>query len=357
MSRFLKESLFGLEPYTPGEQPKEPGLIKLNTNESPFPPSPKVMEAISREEVEKLKLYSDPEAKELVREAAVHYGVEESQITCGNGSDEILAFCFMAYGKKIYFPGISYGFYKVYGQFFSEEPVPVPLGPGLEVNPKDYRGLDGNVIIANPNAPTGMALSMREIEEICKTNPDNLIIIDEAYIDFGGESVVPLIPQYDNLLVIQTLSKSRSLAGARIGLAIGNEEIIKDLNRIKFSFNPYNLNRLSILAGAAAFRDKDYFESCCEKIIHTRESFVKELVEMGFLVLPSKANFIFVKPPGITGEAYYLKLRENNILVRHFKDPLIRDYVRITIGTEAQMQLVLDCTRIICGLDQERGGV
>jgi len=355
MSRFLKESLLRLEPYTPGEQPKNPALIKLNTNESPYPPSPKVVAAISGEEVEKLKLYSDPEAKELIKAAATHYGVRETQIMAGNGSDEILAFCFMAYGQNIHFPAISYGFYKVYGAFFSEEPVIIPLGPGLEVNPKDYWGLSGNAIIANPNAPTGMALGRGELSEICRRNVDNLIIVDEAYIDFGGESMVPLIDQYDNLLVIQTLSKSRSLAGARIGLAIGNEEIIRDLNRIKFSFNPYNVNRLSILAGAAAFSDREYFEECCEKIIRTRGSFVKGLLEMGFQVLPSAANFVFVKPPGIAGEAYYQRLRENNILVRHFKDPLIRDFVRITIGTEEQMESLLECSRRICGLAKERG--
>lgn len=353
MSRFLKTSFQGLEPYTPGEQPKNQKLIKLNTNESPFPPSPKVMEAISRAEVEKLKLYSDPEAKELVTAAAEYYKVEERQIIAGNGSDELLAFAFMAYGEKVYFPNISYGFYKVYGQIFGDKVTKIPLDKELRIKKEDYYHLDGTIIIANPNAPTGIALTGGEIEQIVRNNKDNLVIIDEAYVDFGAESVVPLVDKHDNLLVIQTLSKSRSLAGARVGVAIGNHEIISDLKTIKFSFNPYNLNRLSILAGAAAYKDAAYFEACCAKIINTRENFVKDLKALGFIVLPSKANFIFAKPPGISGEEYFLKLRENGILVRHFKDPLIMDYVRITIGTEEDMKPILSCSRAVCGLDKE----
>lgn len=348
MSRFLKIAFQGLEPYTPGEQPKNLKLNKLNTNESPFPPSSKVLEAISREEVEKLKLYSDPEAKELVAAAAEYYQVQEAQIIAGNGSDEILAFAFMAYGEKIYFPNISYGFYKVYGQLFGEKVTQIPLDKALHIKPEDYYNLDGTIVIANPNAPTGIALTKDQIEQIVINNKENMVIIDEAYVDFGGESVVSLIDCYDNLLVIQTLSKSRSLAGARIGVAIGNKEIIGDLKKIKFSFNPYNLNRLSILAGAAAFKDTAYFEECCEKIIKTREKFVKDLESIGFEVLPSKANFVFVKPPGISGEDFFEKLRENDILVRHFKDPLIADYVRITIGSAEQMEPIVACSKLVC---------
>lgn len=353
MSRFLKAGFQGLEPYTPGEQPKNSKLIKLNTNESPFPPSPKVIEAINREEVAKLKLYSDPEARELVVAAAEYYEVEEVQIIAGNGSDELLAFVFMAYGEKIHFPNISYGFYKVYGQIFGEKVTMIPLDKDLKINPEDYYDLDGTIVIANPNAPTGVALTRNQIEQILIKNKDNLVIIDEAYVDFGAESVVPLIERYENLLVIQTLSKSRSLAGARIGVAIGNREVIDDLKKIKFSFNPYNLNRLSILAGAAAFKDRDYFEECRAEIISTREKFVKELCTLGFEVLPSKANFVFAKPPGISGEKYFQKLRENHILVRHFKDPLIMDYVRITIGSEEQMKPLITCSKLVCGLNKE----
>ncbi len=340
MSRFLKKGFQGLKPYSPGEQTKNPQLIKLNTNESPYPPSPKVIETLRREELENLKLYSDPEAKVLVEAAAEYYNVEQNQLIAGNGSDELLAFSFMAYGEKIHFPAISYGFYKVYGQIFGKKVTMIPLDENLKINAKDYYDLDGTVLIANPNAPTGIALSKDEIENIIIRNRNNLVIIDEAYVDFGAESVVSLVKEYDNLLVIQTLSKSRSLAGARIGVAIGNKEIIADLKNIKYSFNPYNLNRLSILAGAEAFKDKDYFEECCEKIKNTRERFVKDLECFGFEVLPSKANFIFAKPPGISGEEYFQKLRENNILVRHFNEPQIKDYIRITIGTEEEMDVV-----------------
>ena len=346
MSRFLKSNFKGLEPYTPGEQPINSKLIKLNTNESPYPPSPKVIEAINREEVERLKLYSDPEAKVLVEAAADYYNVEKEQIMAGNGSDELLAFSFMAYGEKIYFPSISYGFYKVYGRIFGEKVTMLPLDENLKINVEDYYDLDGTVVIANPNAPTGIALSKDEIEQILIRNRNNLVIIDEAYVDFGAESVVCLVDQYDNLLVIQTLSKSRSLAGARIGVAIGNKEIIKDLKNIKYSFNPYKLNRLSIIAGAAAFKDKDYFERCCDKIKDTRDRFVKDLELAGFEVLPSKANFIFAKPPGMTGEEYFQQLRKKDILVRHFNEPLIKDYVRITIGTEEQMNAIRERGKI-----------
>ncbi|MBK5247041.1 MAG: histidinol-phosphate transaminase [Peptostreptococcaceae bacterium] len=340
MSRFLKSSFQGIEPYTPGEQPKNSKLIKLNTNESPYPPSPMVIEAIHTEELENLKLYSDPEAKVLVEAAAEYYNVDEDQIMAGNGSDELLAFSFMAYGEKIYFPNVSYGFYKVYGRIFGEKVTMIPLDKGLKIKVKDYYNLDGTVIIANPNAPTGIALTKDEIEQIISCNKNNLVIIDEAYVDFGAESVVCLLGQYDNLLVIQTLSKSRSLAGARIGVAIGNKEVIRDLKNIKYSFNPYNLNRLSMVAGAAAFKDKDYFEKCCDKIKDTRDRLVKDLEFAGFEVLPSKANFIFAKPPGISGEEYFQQLRKNNILVRHFNEPLIKDYVRITIGTDEEMNAI-----------------
>ena len=341
MSRFLKEQLKNLEPYVPGEQPNHSGLIKLNTNESPFPPAPGVLSVLNREEGEKLRLYSDPAATELRRAAADFYGIPESRIIAGNGSDELLAFLFMAYGKRIYYPSISYGFYKIYGEIFAEEALEIPLVDELSIRPEDYHGLPGTIILANPNAPTGRALTREEIKGILRANRDQLVVVDEAYVDFGAESMIPCIEEFDNLLVIQTLSKSRSLAGGRVGVAMGQEELIEDLNRIRFSFNPYNLNRLSILAGAAAFRDREYFEKCCRIIVANREQFVSELKKQGFRILPSKANFVFVKPPGMGGEDYYQALRDRNILVRHFKNPSLSDFVRITIGTWEELDQIL----------------
>jgi len=348
MSKFLSEKYKGLEPYTPGEQPRNAGLIKLNTNESPYDPSPKVIEAINQAETEKLRLYSDPEIKELVCAIADYYDLEDNQVFAGNGSDEILAFSFMAFqqvNRKIYFPAISYGFYPVYGAIFEANAKPIPLTEDLCISIKDYRNLDGTIVIANPNAPTGRALSRLEIEEILKSNRDNLVLVDEAYVDFGAESCVPLIAYYDNLLVVQTFSKSRSLAGARIGFALGNQAIIEDLNKIKFSFNPYNLNRLSILAGTAAIKDDEYFQTCINKIVTTREAFVNELSLLGFKILPSKANFVFAKHEKLQGDLYLAGLRKNNILVRHFTNPFISDYVRITIGLPQDMGKLLTVTK------------
>lgn len=341
MSRFIKSKLLSLTPYTPGEQTNDKEVIKLNTNESPFPPSPKVMEAISGSEIEKLRLYSDPEAKELVYAASEFYKLTPNQIIAGNGSDEILAFVFMAYGEKICFPEISYGFYKVYANLFSDNALKIPLDKNLKIIPEDYFDKKSTILICNPNAPTGIALNREEIIRILNNNKENLIIIDEAYVDFGAESMVPLIDQYDNLLVIQTFSKSRSLAGSRIGLALGNKYLIEDLNRIKYSFNPYNMNRLSIITGVSSLKDKEYFYECCKEIIKTRDDFVLKLEKQGFVVLESKANFVFAKPPFINAKEYQKKLRENNILVRHFNDPLISNYVRITIGKKSDMEKII----------------
>ena len=352
MSRFLNKNYETLEPYTPGEQPKVLDLIKLNTNENPYGPSPKVLEVLNSAEVEKLQLYSDPEASELVEAIADTYGLSRDQIAVGNGSDEILAFSFMAFQPedgKIYFPDPSYGFYKVYGDIFKADRHPIPLTEDLRIDPEDYKNLDGTIIIANPNAPTGIALETGVIEEIIKSNPDNLVIIDEAYVDFGAKSCVPFIEKYDNILVIQTFSKSRSLAGSRVGFALGNRELIADLNRIKFSFNPYNLDRLAIRAAAAAMRDTEYFEKTRKDIITAREYTTAALEGLGFEVLPSQANFIFVRSGEISGEAYFKGLREKNILVRYFgKDP-IKDYVRITIGKPEQMGALLAATKELLG--------
>ena len=350
MSRFLSSKYEALEPYTPGEQPKVQNLIKLNTNESPFPPSPKVLDAINKMEINKLNLYPDPEAKMLACAISRRYTVPESRIILGNGSDELLAFSFMAFQKgtrTICFPDISYGFYKVYAEIYGAIAKRIPLDNSLKVVPDDYYNAPGTIVIANPNPPTGTTLSIEEIEKILKANKDNLVIIDEAYVSFGAESSVPLIDRYDNLLVIQTFSKDRNLAGARIGMAFAQEEIIEDLNKMKYSFNPYNLNRLSILAGTAAIEDNDYFESCIEKVKKTREYFVSNMEAIGFHIIPSFANFVFAKHDKISGEKYYKELRDKNIIIRHFENERIKDYVRITIGTKEQMDALVDATKQI----------
>ena len=348
MSRFLRQELATLKPYTPGEQPKDTGrLIKLNTNENPYGPAPGVLEVINAGEAEKLRLYSEPDASVFTQAVADFYGLDRDQVIAGNGSDEILAFIFMAFrGKngRVWYPEISYSFYPVYCDIFGAEGVEVSLAEDFSVRPEDYYDADGTIVITNPNAPTGMALELSQIEEILKHNGENLVVIDEAYVDFGADSATALIDRYDNLLVVQTLSKSRSLAGARVGFAMGNRDIIADMNRIKFSFNPYNLNRLSILAGAEAMKDREYFDMTRNRIIDTRENFVEEMKAMGFDVLPSKANFVFISGDRISGEEYFEKLRKYNIIVRHFKGEKIREYVRITIGTPQDMERLVEVT-------------
>ena len=351
MSRFLDDRYRNLEPYTPGEQPKNINrLIKLNTNENPYPPAPGAVRAINEDEGAGLRLYSDPEAAELTEAIGGFYGLEKSMIMTGNGSDEILAFIFMAFqGKKkrFYFPEISYSFYPVYCDIFEAEAVKVPLAPDFSVDPDDYAGVDGTIVITNPNAPTGMAMSLDDIERILAANREQLVVIDEAYVDFGAESSVKLLKKYDNLLVVQTFSKSRSLAGARIGFAMGSEDVISDMNRIKFSFNPYNLNRLSIRAGAESMKDRGYFHETTARITDTRERFVGRMEELGFNVLPSKANFVFAGHPQMPGEEYFTKLRNYNIIVRYFKKPRIENFVRITIGRDDEMDELLKATEEI----------
>ena len=344
MSRFLSEKFQAVEPYVPGEQPQDQQYIKLNTNECPYPPSPKVMEAVSGEEVAKLRLYSDPEARLLVRAIAKRYGVGEDQVFVGNGSDEVLAFAFQAYGgpeHTIRFPALSYGFYPVFAQLFGVRWSAVPLREDFSIDPADYIGCGQNIVLANPNAPTGLALSLDTMEEIISSNPDHIVLVDEAYVDFGGESCVPLLSRYDNLLVVQTCSKSRALAGARLGFALGSPAVIADLNRIKFSFNPYNLNRLTILAGTAAMEDEAYFRSCTARIQATRTRVTEALRSMGVTVLDSRTNFIFARPNAVSGGDYYTALRQRGVLVRHWDNPLIADWVRVTIGSETEMDQFL----------------
>lgn len=343
MSRFLSAKYARLIPYVPGEQPRDTQYVKLNTNESPFPPSPRVVAAAAREAA-RLNLYSDPECTELKAAAAKLYGVRPEQVLPVNGSDEILYFAFLAFGDEenpFAFPDISYGFYPVYADFCRVPKQEIPLNSELSVDYTDYLGLDAHILLANPNAPTGTCLPVEQIERIVRANPNRLVIIDEAYIDFGGESCVGLIRTYDNLLVIQTFSKSRSLAGARLGFGIGSEALIRDLNTVKYSINPYNVNRMTQAAGVAAIEDDAYYKANARAIIQTREQTAKRLKELGFDVLPSSANFLFAASGVLGGEALYRELKARGVLVRHFAKERIRDFCRITIGTEEQMEILL----------------
>ena len=339
MSKFFNSYYGTLEPYTPGEQPQDKKYIKLNTNESPYAPAPGVLRVVNSEEAAKLRLYSDPALKPLKQALAERYGVTSEQIFVGNGSDEALNFAFMAFGEDgIAFPDISYGFYSVFAALNHIRTDVKPLMSDFSINPADYAGLGKAIVIANPNAPTGLSLSLDAIESILKTNPDHVVIIDEAYVDFGGESAVSLLPRYENLLVVQTFSKSRSLAGARVGYAIGSPALIADMETIKFSTNPYNVNRLSMAAAVEAVKDQAYYDDCIKKIKAARAYTEDALRARGFEVLPSKSNFVFAASPVYDGKKLYLDLKENGILVRHFDTERIANYNRITIGTMEEMQ-------------------
>ena len=338
MSRFLDQRYAALEAYTPGEQPRNMHYIKLNTNESPYPPAPSVVEAMNAEQVGLLRLYSDPTAKGLKEKLAKLYDVALENVFVSNGSDEVLNFAFMAFGGKgALFPEISYGFYQVYADLYGIDSRKIPLKEDFSIDPADYCGAGKMVVIANPNAPTGISLSAAQIEKIVKTNPDSLVLIDEAYVDFGGETALPLIEKYDNLLVVRTFSKSRCLAGGRLGYAFGNAAIIADLEKIKYSTNPYNVNRLTLLLGEATVEAEAYYQSKCADIKATRNWTTRMLKRLGFTVLPSDANFVFAKSDRIGGQALYDALKQRGILVRHFNDPRIVDFNRITIGTPSQM--------------------
>ena len=345
MSRFLSPTLAAVTPYTPGEQPQDQQYIKLNTNESPYLPSPAVIAAVSEHEVEKLRLYSDPACADLLKAAAAHFGLQPEQIMPGNGSDENLFFALRAFcdaDHPLAYADITYGCYGVWCGLMHIPSHIIPLKEDFTLDPKDYYGLNQTIVLANPNAPTGIALPRAEIEGILKANPNNVVIVDEAYVDFGGESCVPLIDQYENLLVVQTFSKSRQLAGARLGLAMGNAKLIADLNRVKFSLNPYNINRLTLKAGQAALEDTAYFEKTRAAIMDTRAWTMQQLTDRGFTVLDSRANFVFASTERINGGALYKKLKKNGILVRHFDAPRIENWLRITIGTPEQMQALMD---------------
>ena len=345
MSKFLSPTLAAVTPYTPGEQPQDQQYIKLNTNESPYLPSPAVIAAVSEHEVEKLRLYSDPACADLLKAAAAHFGLQPEQIMPGNGSDENLFFALRAFcdaDHPLAYADITYGCYGVWCGLMHIPSHIIPLKEDFTLDPKDYYGLNQTIVLANPNAPTGIALPRAEIESILKANPNNVVIVDEAYVDFGGESCVPLIDQYENLLVVQTFSKSRQLAGARLGLAMGNAKLIADLNRVKFSLNPYNINRLTLKAGQAALEDTAYFEKTRAAIMDTRAWTMQQLTDRGFTVLDSRTNFVFASTKRISGGKLYKELKKNGILVRHFDAPRIENWLRITIGTPEQMQALMD---------------
>ena len=344
MSRFLSPRLEVVTPYTPGEQPQDQQYIKLNTNESPYLPSPAVVAAVSEAEVEKLRLYSDPACADLLRSAAAHFGLQPEQIMPGNGSDENLFFALRAFCDEdhpLAYADITYGCYGVWCGLMHIPSHIIPLKEDFTLDPKDYCGLNETIVIANPNAPTGLALPREAIEGILKANLDSVVIVDEAYVDFGGESCVPLIDRYDNLLVVQTFSKSRQLAGARLGLAMGNAKLIADLNRVKFSLNPYNINRLTLKAGQAALEDTVYFDRTRAAIMETRGWTKQQLEARDFAVLDSRSNFLFASTQKKNGGELYRKLKEKGILVRYFDAPRIGNWLRITIGTPEQMQALL----------------
>ena len=339
MSRFWSPIVHELTPYVPGEQPKISNLIKLNTNENPYPPSPKAVAAMQAAIGESLKLYPNAESAIVKEAVARFYDVPASWVFVGNGSDEVLAHAFAAllkHEKPLRFPDISYSFYPVYCGLFGIEYEKVPLAEDFSIRIADYQRDGGAIIFPNPNAPTGHALPAAEIEQLVAAHPDQVVVVDEAYIDFGGETVVPLVKKYPNLLVVQTLSKSRSLAGLRVGFAIGSPELIEALVRVKDSFNSYPLDRVAQAGAAAAMDDVEYFEATCKAVIQSRETLVADLEKLGFAVIPSAANFVFARHPQRDAAELAEQLRERAIIVRHFKQPRIDQFLRISIGTDAE---------------------
>lgn len=343
MSRFLSEKYDLLVPYTPGEQPKERKYVKLNTNESPFPPSDKAIDFASKQ-LDKLMLYPDPDCRELTTILAERLGVGNDNIILTNGSDEVLNFAFMAYCSKYcpaVFADITYGFYSVFADINGVPSTVLPLKSDFTMDVDAFASAKGTLFIANPNAPTGIALTIEEIERLLVSHPNNVVVIDEAYVDFGAESAVGLIDRYPNLLVTQTFSKSRSMAGARLGFGVANREIIADLQRLRYSNNPYNVNRMTAAAGEGALLDDEYFRSNCAAIVENRAFITEALERIGFTHTDSAANFIFVRHPDVDGETLYRELKKRGVLVRHFDKPSIKDYNRITVGSREQMDVLL----------------
>ncbi len=343
MSRFFSRKFDKLVPYTPGEQPRDMKYVKLNTNESPFPPSDKAIE-YATSAAKKTELYSDPECRLLREKLAEYYGVDYSETIVTNGSDEVLNFAFMAFcdaDHPAVFPDITYGFYPVFADLNGVPYEEIPLKDDFSIDVNDYIGIGKTIFIANPNAPTGIALPVSEIRKIIERNPDNVVVIDEAYVDFGGESCIPLVHEYDNLLVTQTYSKSRSMAGARLGYGIGSKKLIADLHTIRYSTNPYNVNSMTLAAGLGMLEDDEYVRSNCKTVIENREYTVNELTKLGFTMPNSRANFVFAKHDSVSGKDIYLKLKEKGVLVRHFDKPRLKEYNRITIGSLEQMNVLL----------------
>ena len=347
MSRFFSRKFDRLTPYTPGEQPQDKPYVKLNTNESPFPPSAKAI-AAAAEEAARLQLYPDPTCGNLRAALAARYGVTPDRVVVTNGSDEVLSFAFMAYGDDgVAFPDITYGFYRVFADLYGLDYTEIPLKEDFTIDVEDYAGLGKAIFIANPNAPTGIPLSLDAIERIVAANPDHIVVVDEAYVDFGGASAVPLTAKYDNLLVTGTFSKSRSMAGARLGFGIACPALIADLETLRYSTNPYNINRMTLAAGLGQLADEDTTRRNCQTIIANREYTTAQLEAMGFTVIPSAANFVFAASPRIGGKALYEGLKDRGVLVRHFETPRLKDYNRITIGSREQMDALLTAIREI----------
>lgn len=350
MSQFWSPFVNNLVPYVPGEQPKIANLVKLNTNENPYPPSPKAQAAMQAQVDGNLRLYPDPNADALKRAIADFYQLNPQQVFVGNGSDEVLAHAFCAFfkhNKSVLFPDISYSFYPVYCNLYGIEAKQVALDEEFQINPADYQQDNGGIIFPNPNAPTGCLLALDAVEQILQANPTSVVVVDEAYIDFGGQSAVSLLARYPNLVVCQTLSKSRSLAGARVGFALASPELIEGLERVKNSFNSYPLDRVAIAGAVASFEDVAYFEQSCAKVIASREQLSEQLLALGFEVLPSSANFVFASHVQTEAAEIASKLREQGVIVRHFTQSRIDQFLRITIGTPEQNQRLLDALKSI----------
>ncbi len=348
MSKLWSPFVKDLVPYVPGEQPKLSKLVKLNTNENPYGPSPKAIAAMQAEIGDSLRLYPDPNGERLKQAVADYYRVQPSQVFVGNGSDEVLAHAFhglFQHGKPLLFPDVTYSFYPVYCGLYGIDYETIALNAQFQIDVADYDRPNGGIIFPNPNAPTGCLLALEAIERLLQANPDSVVLVDEAYIDFGGTSAIALVDRYPNLLVTQTLSKSRSLAGLRVGLAVGHPDLIEALERIKNSFNSYPLDRIAIAGAAAAFEDREYFEQTCQQVITSREAVVTSMQALGFEVLPSAANFIFARHPQRDAAELAAGLREQGVIVRHFKHPRIDQYLRITIGTPEQNQALLDALK------------
>lgn len=353
MSRFWSATVRALQPYVPGEQPKLPDLVKLNTNEHPYGPSPRVLEALRSEIGDGLRLYPDPESTRLREAIAAYFGdIAPNQVFVGNGSDEVLGHAFLAllkHDRPILFPDITYSFYPVYCGLYGIDYRTVPLDENFSLRIADYSLANGGIVIANPNAPTGRALPLADIDALVKANPDSVVLVDEAYVDFGGESAVALVNRHPNLLVVQTFSKSRSLAGLRVGFAIGHADLIDALNRVKNSFNSYPLDRFAIAGATAAIEDREWFERTRQAVMLTRATLTRDLESLGFEVLPSSANFVFARHPRHDAAKSALALRRRGIIVRHFRLPRIEQFLRITVGTDEQCATLIAALREILG--------